>query len=1194
MTQAPTSLTRRTRIWAALGTIFSLWFLTTSPLHAADDPGAAVVVNSTGNSGDLNPGDGVCDTGFNLPDGGARCSLRAAIEETNASTVLDRIHFNIPVQDGNHNGRRARIPVPTALPNITADTEISGSTQPGFAGVPVIELLNTGSVNTALRFQLADGAGVEDLNILRFGTSTGTGTGTSATTSTIFGAILVELSDDVVIKDNWVGVQPRNEPAATHGNQVPGIRVSGSTGTAIVGNVVGNNARSGIDVTAGSRDTTIDGNFVGLTPSGIPVPNSGTGIFNFAADRTVIGGVAGNTVALNGDSQITVTQGSDDVGIFNNSIGVTSNNTLPSAPASNSRGIQVTINSSATIGDTNRPNVIAANGRSGIRVEGSSVTISSNLIGTNSANADLGNSGEGITLDGTTNSVIRNNVIGFNDHGIDLRNDTDNITIDGNWIGVSRSGADIGNASQAIELTDANSTTIVNNIVGFANSNSALTVLGTSANTSIDGNLFGVTPGNTNIGNLGTAINVGPDSSGTTIGASSGNVLANSDQGGGIAHTGPSDVQIYNNLIGVAPNGRTPAPNGGSWGIATVAGGTAVIGDATRPNVIAEQATAAVLVTTTASTSIVGNFIGTNQFGDNLGTGGDGILISSSSSGPLLVSSNVIGQIADNGIEISAAGSPVQIDSNFIGVTRTGTGIGNSGAGIAISGNTSPVSITNNEIAFNAGDGVRFDGGSSNGPVRISQNSIHTNGQLAIDLGGDEVTLNDGGDGDSGPNGLLNYPVIADISETGSDFDVAVTVDVPNGNYTIEIYSNIAPDSSGHGEADQFIGAVPVTSNGTPTSVNATGVGLTPGRSISALLINNATGATSELSRLVTVPLPVIASPTTTQPITTTTAVPPTNAPATNTPTTNTPTTNVPTTNTPITNVPITNVPTNSAPNRDIPNGDTPTTDSAPIINVPPTEPGALPFNEPELGQTTPTSVAPGDPAQIDAPQPTPTPAGLQAIDDTFALSTLTQTLDVLANDIGGGNGSIESISQPSVGSATRAEDNMIEVTLPESFAGSITFTYTLLDDLGTVTTATVTVESLNLLSDVRELVDNETTELTSVEGFSERSEALVGELVQIRVSVLQLSVLSFAPFMLAVLYLILRARDQLVELTGVTSGETLHASHLSGTSSTPLRHDEVVWTRSTWFGRRKTTRVTLSNGEVVSVPTDSLRDTGF
>ena len=51
---------------------------------------AQFIVNDNGDAGDFNPGDGTCETG----SGNGICTLRAAIEESNASIGIDAIEFS--------------------------------------------------------------------------------------------------------------------------------------------------------------------------------------------------------------------------------------------------------------------------------------------------------------------------------------------------------------------------------------------------------------------------------------------------------------------------------------------------------------------------------------------------------------------------------------------------------------------------------------------------------------------------------------------------------------------------------------------------------------------------------------------------------------------------------------------------------------------------------------------------------------------------------------------------------------------------------------------------------------------------------------------------------------------------------------------------------------------------------------------
>ncbi|MFN8109208.1 MAG: putative Ig domain-containing protein [Thermoleophilia bacterium] len=57
------------------------------------------VVNSGGDAPDAEPGDGVCATGVDITITRPECTLRAAIQEANASPLVDTVHFDIPISD---------------------------------------------------------------------------------------------------------------------------------------------------------------------------------------------------------------------------------------------------------------------------------------------------------------------------------------------------------------------------------------------------------------------------------------------------------------------------------------------------------------------------------------------------------------------------------------------------------------------------------------------------------------------------------------------------------------------------------------------------------------------------------------------------------------------------------------------------------------------------------------------------------------------------------------------------------------------------------------------------------------------------------------------------------------------------------------------------------------------------------------
>lgn len=119
-----------------------------------------------------------------------------------------------------------------------------------------------------------------------------------------------------------------------------------------------------------------------------------------------------------------------------------------------------------------------------------------------------------------------------------------------------------------------------------------------------------------------------------------------------------------------------------------------------------------------------------------------------------------------------------------------------------------------NAFTNNGQDGVVVEG--TNNLIRPMVAA--SNGGLAVDLNKDGVTLNDPLDADSGPNGLLNYPVLTLLEDFGPGCDVRVTGEYhgsPDTEVTIDVYEVLTPcDPSGHGEAGDLETTVMVTTDG--------------------------------------------------------------------------------------------------------------------------------------------------------------------------------------------------------------------------------------------------------------------------------------------------------------------------------------------------------------------------------------------
>ncbi len=194
-------------------------------------------------------------------------------------------------------------------------------------------------------------------------------------------------------------------------------------------------------------------------------------------------------------------------------------------------------------------------------------------------------------------------------------------------------------------------------------------------------------------------------------------------------------------------------------------------------------------------------------------------------------------------------------DGNIGGYSTTDA---NDGNGVLLDGSTGfrvghAVNIINN-----GGDGIRIEGATATGnniTHTYSSSQIADNGGLAINLvGGTEddfgVTANDAGDADTGPNGLMNAPIIDTVTGAGGGQVQISGTACPSCQ--IRLY-RAAVDPSGHGQMGGGL---------TQTSANAAGAWsvtatLGPGTWVTATA-TDASGNTSELALNVQGPLEIV------------------------------------------------------------------------------------------------------------------------------------------------------------------------------------------------------------------------------------------------------------------------------------------------------------------------------------------------
>ena len=170
------------------------------------------------------------------------------------------------------------------------------------------------------------------------------------------------------------------------------------------------------------------------------------------------------------------------------------------------------------------------------------------------------------------------------------------------------------------------------------------------------------------------------------------------------------------------------------------------------------------------------------------------------------------------------------IQGNFIGTAANGTSpLGNNWDGVVFfdgaSSNVVGLSTSGagagNTIAFNGFTGVYI--GSDNSDMSIGDtirgNTIFSNNYIGINLaGGTEdsygVTANHPGGAVPGPNDLQNYPIITNAVTDGTTTTISGTLNSSaSRSFLIDVYRNPAPDPSGHGQGQVYVGSATVLAN---------------------------------------------------------------------------------------------------------------------------------------------------------------------------------------------------------------------------------------------------------------------------------------------------------------------------------------------------------------------------------------------
>jgi CSLREA domain-containing protein len=307
---------------------------------------------------------------------------------------------------------------------------------------------------------------------------------------------------------------------------------------------------------------------------------------------------------------------------------------------------------------------------------------------------------------------------------------------------------------------------------------------------------------------------------------------------------GTNDNVMMGNIIGLSPDGLRRIRNQ-RMGVDINLGAKRTIVGGLGPgegNVISGNTGGGAEVSHTTETVgnvIQGNLIGTNLTGTAVPTwthnSEQGVHVEDGVQGTV-IEGNVIGDNYFGGIVVEGvltAGTVLR--GNWVGTAPNGTTMGNRIVGIGIN-SASGTTVTSNVVSRNQGAGVAIDGPAASGNT-ISRNQIWANAGLAIDLAPAGVNPNDLGDGDSGPNRLLNFPDLESVDES-SVIGSACT------GCVVELFT--ADQAAGaHGGGRTLLGSATV---GTDGRFAIAGLALAPGTVVSATATDTL-GNTSEMSR---------------------------------------------------------------------------------------------------------------------------------------------------------------------------------------------------------------------------------------------------------------------------------------------------------------------------------------------------------
>ncbi|TGE27644.1 T9SS type A sorting domain-containing protein [Hymenobacter metallicola] len=335
--------------------------------------------------------------------------------------------------------------------------------------------------------------------------------------------------------------------------------------------------------------------------------------------------------------------------------------------------------------------------------------------------------------------------------------------------------------------------------------------VGTTATISLTGALPEITAANTTLDgfrqSLATGNNVAAVTTGTGV-TTGAEVIINYNSLKGLVVTGGSTI-ISSLEFNNAKGSSTATAGTIADGAAITLSGAAVTGSVVRDVTAKSNATAGVFLTSgatgvTVSGNVLRDALATVAATGITATDGDGIRLNGASTNT--INGNIVYNNAGYGIELTGTASNTNtISSNTI--DANGGGGTSSNAGLSIQAGNNNLIQSNTISNSVGGDGiVALNGTSGN---RFTQNSLFGNGDLGIDLSngatatGEGTNINDNTDADTGANGVLNFPIITQVAQDGTN--LRITGYAPAGSLVEFFVADVT--TAAFGEGRTYLGA---------------------------------------------------------------------------------------------------------------------------------------------------------------------------------------------------------------------------------------------------------------------------------------------------------------------------------------------------------------------------------------------------